>query len=156
MSVSRRGIDRSVFQRFTSMAVKAGVLEGATYPADTLTNAKTGEKMADPREGMKVATIAAALNYGNGQNHPRPFMNQAFAKHKKQWAADVVKLASTGTPVDEALTTVGQTMMEDIQDEIQAWPADNAKEWAEFKGFNHGLVLTSHLTNSIKYEVNKV
>jgi hypothetical protein len=152
MSVTRRGLDKSVFSRYASGEVKAGVLADATYPADTLTNAKTGAKAPDPRAGMKVATIAAALHYGVGQNHPRPFIAQAVAKHKKEWADGLVKLAVSGVAPLVALTTIGQVMAEDIQDEIQAWPADNSKAWAEYKGFNHGLVLTGHLTNSIKSE----
>ena len=157
MSVTRRGLNKSVFQRYSSMEVKAGILENATYPADMLTDAKTGKQIPDPRAGMKVATIAAALNYGVGQNHARPFMNQTVAKNKKAWSAGVVKLAAAGVPPEQALTTIGQVMKEDIQDEIQSWPADNSERWAAFKGFNHGLVgPTGHLKDSVKYEVNKI
>lgn len=157
MSVTRRGLDKSVFEKYTSVEVKAGVLADATYPADTLTNAKTGKQTPDPRAGMKVATIAAALHYGVGQNHPRPFIEQAAVKHGKAWAAGVAKLASGGMSPVQALTTIGLVMREDIEDEIQAWPADNSEEWAEVKGFNHGLHgQTGVLARSISSEVNEL
>ncbi|MGJ8501001.1 hypothetical protein, partial [Glaesserella parasuis] len=76
MSVSRRGLDRAIFKRFTGVEVKAGVLAGAPYPADMLTDARTGAQVPDNRAGMPVAVIARALHYGNGQNHPRPFLAQ--------------------------------------------------------------------------------
>lgn len=156
MSVTRKGLDKSAFQRYKSLEIKAGILAGATYPADTLTNARTGEQKPDPRAGMPVAVIAHALHYGNGQNHPRPFIAQATAKHKKEWAASLVKLAASGVAPLAAATTVGQLMKEDIQNEIQAWPADNSESWAAFKGFNHGLVLTGHLTRSVDSEATEL
>lgn len=155
MSVTRRGVDSGIFKRYTSLEVKAGVLAGATYPADMLTDARTGAQKPDPRAGMPVAVIAAALHYGTRQNHPRPFLAQAVAKHRGEWARSFVKLAGAGVDPHQAAATVGQTMKEDIQDEIQAWPADNSDEWAAFKGFNHGLILTGHLTNSIESEVSE-
>jgi len=154
MSVSRRGLRMPKF-RFESMTVKAGVLEDATYPADELLNAKTGERYPDPRAGMKVATIAAALEYGHGQNHPRPFMQLTFAEHRAEWAKAVATLILQGMSTEDALRTVGQVMKEDIRTTISDWPADNAASWAEVKGYNAGLRLTGHLANSIESEVEK-
>jgi hypothetical protein len=102
---------------------------------------------------MPVAVIAHALHYGNGQNHPRPFIAQAVASHKKEWAAAVVTLLKAGEPIDKALATVGQVMQEDIEQEISSWPADNSKEWAAHKGFNAGLRYTRTLLHSIKSQV---
>jgi len=155
MSVTRRGLDHSRFRKYAAVSVKAGVLESATYPADTLTNAATGEQVPDPRAGMKVATIARALHYGVGQNHPRPFLAQTVVQHKKEWVTGFVKLAVAGVTPLNAAQQIGQVMKEDIQQSIQQWPADNSASWAKFKGFSHGLVLTGHLTNSIEFEANK-
>lgn len=135
-------------------SVKAGVLEGATYPADIITDARTGKQMTDPRAGMHVATIAAALEYGHSQAHPRPFMQNTVANHKAEWARAMVTLmVKNGMPAEQALGIVGLTMQEDIQMTITEWPADNSDQWAAFKGFNKGLVQTSHLLKSISYEV---
>jgi hypothetical protein len=155
MSVSRRGLDRAIFKKYSNVAVKAGVLKSATYPADMLTDARTGEEVPDNRAGMKVATIAYALHYGYGQHHPRPFIAQAVAKHQKEWAKAVVTLAAKGMEPEMAVATVGQIMKEDIQEAIREWPADNSASWAGFKGFNHGLILTGHLQNSIESEMVK-
>lgn len=155
MSVTRRGLQRDVFKRYSSVEVKAGVLAGATYPADMLTDARTGAQVPDKRAGMPVAVIAHALHYGNGQNHPRPFLAQAVAKHRKEWAAAFTKLAAANSTPLQAATLVGQVMQEDIQEEIRQWPADNSADWAAFKGFNKGLILTGHLQNSIASEASE-
>ena len=148
MSVTRRGT--RIPRDYETLAVKAGILENATYPAQTLKNAATGATMEDPRAGMHVATIAAALEYGAGQNHPRPFMQNTIARQRKAWADGIVKLVQGGMPVREAIATIGQVMKEDIQETIRDWPADNSESWAAFKGFNKGLIQTSHLLNSVE------
>lgn len=152
MSVSRRGL-RMPKRTYESMGVKAGILEAATYPADTIKDAKTGRTYTDPRAGMRVATIAAALEYGHGQNHPRPFMQQTVAERKKAWTEAIVRLLRSGMSPQQALATVGQVMKEDIRQTIADWPADNSERWAETKGFNHGLIQTSHLLNSVESEI---
>jgi len=155
VSVHRRGLrlPAHLADLMQPGSVRAGVLSGATYPEDVLTNAATGEKVPDPRAGMPVAVIGAALEYGDGQNHPRPFMHTTAAKQGDSWAGAFVTLLKQGVPAERALGTVGQVMKEDIQMTILEWPADNAPSWAEFKGFNHGLVLTGHLSRSIADEV---
>lgn len=155
MSVTRRGLrlPSSMADQFKPGSVRAGVLSGATYPAAVLTNAATGEKRPDPRAGMPVALIAAALEYGEGQNHPRPFMSTTFAKESSTWANAFTTLLKNGEGAESALGTVGQVMKEDVRATVLEWPADNAESWAEFKGFSHGLILTGHLSNSIESEV---
>jgi hypothetical protein len=155
MSVTRRGVRLSARIKglFEGGAVKAGVLSGATYPADMLTDARTGKQVPDNRAGMPVATIARALEYGHGQNHPRPFIGKTVAEQGKQWAEVLVGSIKEGRSTTEALLVTGQVMKEDIQATIADWPADNAPSWAEFKGFNRGLDLTGHLLRSIESEV---
>lgn len=157
MSVSRRGLRMppQLADQLKPGSVKAGVLAGATYPADTLTNAATGETRPDPREGMPVAVIAAALEFGTGQRVARPFMWWSVVNHGKQWSAALVALLKQGQSAQAALQTVGQVMKEDIQTTIVEWPADNSDSWAAFKGFNHGLVQTGHLSRSIESEVDE-
>ncbi|WWQ12992.1 tail completion or Neck1 protein [Ralstonia phage PQ43W] len=151
MSVKRRGL--RITKRYPTMSVKAGVLAGATYPADTLTDARTGAKYPDPRAGMAVAVIAAALEYGERQNHPRPFMQMTVTRERATWTQALTTLLMRQVPVQAALQTVGQVMKEDIRYTITEWPADNSKAWAAKKGFDHGLIQTSHLMNSIESEI---
>jgi hypothetical protein len=152
MTVTRRGLqmpDRD----WSSATVKAGVLAGATYPADVIKDARTGKSYPDPRAGQPVAAIAAALEYGHGQHHPRPFMQQTVAQRRKEWTDGVVKLVESGQSPEQAVGIIGQVMKEDIMKTITDWPADNGPEWAGFKGFSHGLIFTSHLLKSIDSEV---
>lgn len=152
MTVSRRGLqmpDRD----FSSATVKAGVLAGATYPADMIKDARTGKSYTDPRAGQPVAAIAMSLEYGVGQHHPRPFMQQTIAQRRKEWTEGVVKLVKSGQSPEQAVGIIGQVMKEDIMKTITDWPADNGPDWAAFKGFSHGLVFTSHLLKSIDSEV---
>lgn len=155
MSVKRRGLrlPSHLADLMKPGAVRAGVLSGATYPTANLTNAATGETRPDPRAGMPVAVIAAALEYGDGQNHPRPFMATTVAKEGDTWARALVTLLKQGTAAKQALTNVGQVMKEDVQAIVSEWPADNAPSWAEYKGFNRGLNLTGHLSRSIESKV---
>lgn len=155
MSVKRRGLrlPSHLADLLQPGVVRAGVLSGATYPAANLTNAATGETRPDPRVGMPVAVIASALEYGNGQAIPRPFMATTAAKEGDTWAHAFVTLLKQGTSAKQALMTVGQVMKEDIKATIQAWPPDNSESWAAFKGFNAGLRLTNHLHDSIESEV---
>lgn len=140
-------------RNMSSAVVKAGVLAGATYPADVIKDARTGAERPDPRAGMAVATIAAALEYGHGQNHPRPFMQQTVAERRKEWSEGVVKLVESGQSPEQAVGIIGQVMKEDIMKTITDWPADNSPEWAATKGFNAGLRFTGHLLKSIDSEV---
>lgn len=153
MSVTRRGLKMPP-QRLPTGTVKAGVLAHSTYPeGEVYTDARTGEPVELNRGGVKVASIAAALNYGTPNTPARPFMQGAIAPNKRAWADAVVKIAVSGGTTFQALGTAGQMMRDDIQGSISRWPADNSKKWAAFKGFNHGLVLTSRLLNSIEAEL---
>lgn len=150
-TVSRRGLKLpdSLREQLVPASVKAGVLEGATYPQDTYTDGRTGEQVQDARGGMPVAAIAQALEFGHGQNHPRPFLQSTFAAQGRTWSKGLVALLKAGTGALAALRTIGLRMSEDIQQTIRDWPADNSEDWAAVKGFNHGLIQTGHLTNSI-------
>lgn len=150
-TVARRGvkIPDDLREQFVPGVVKAGVLAGATYPMDTYTDHRTGKQVVDRRGGMPVAAIAQALEFGHGQNHPRPFMQSTYAAQNRRWARDLTTMIRAGAAADTALRTVGLRMSEDIQQTIRDWPADNSPDWAAVKGFNHGLIQTNVLTNSI-------
>lgn len=150
-SVSRRGLR---FPRVTSAEVKVGVLEGSTYPPETLTNAKTGEKYTDPRAGMPIAAIAAGNEFGTEKGgKPRPFFGNTVRDRKEAWTNDIVKLLRGGVKVPAALAMMGTRMRDDVQDTINKWPADNSPEWAAQKGFSKGLIWTGNLLRAIDYEV---
>lgn len=136
-------------EQFQTGSVKAGVLAGATYPHRTFTDQRTGAQVIDARGGMPVAAIASALEFGHGQNHPRPFLQSTVAAQGRRWSRYLTTMLRDGAAADTALRTVGVRMAEDIQQTVRDWPADNSEDWAAVKGFNHGLIQTNHLTNSI-------
>lgn len=134
---------------FEPARVKAGVLAGATYPETTYKDHRTGKQVEDARGGMPVAAIAQALEYGHGQNHPRPFMQSTFAREGRKWSRGLTTMLRDGAAPLTALRTIGLRMAEDIQQTIRDWPADNSEDWAAVKGFNHGNIQTGHMLNSI-------
>jgi hypothetical protein len=153
MSVTRRGLKLPKLDIAQNAGVKAGILADATYPEQEYKDAETGEMVPDKRAGMPVAVIAAAHNYGTSKVPKRPFMTNAIAANKKTWAKGLSTLLVRGTPLEQALATIGQIMQEDIQQSIQDWPADNSAEWAAHKGFDHGLNYTSVMLRSVKFQV---
>lgn len=153
MTVTRRSMPPR--RAYTNMSVKAGVLAGSTYPVDEYKNQKTGAMVFDTRSGMPTAWIAAALEYGTRQRVARPFMHMTAADHKNEWVKQLRQLLKSGVSVRGAFAAVGQVMKEDIQHTISTWPGDNSTEWADIKGFNHGLLMTSHLLKSIDFETSE-
>lgn len=142
-------------RKWESATVKAGVLAGATYPEETIYPANGGKPYPDPRAGMPVAAIAAALHFGSGkQRVARPFLSVTVAEKKTAWTRGLTTLLHSGATVEQALGKAGQAMKDAIKETIDTWPADNTEEWAEVKGFNHGLVFRSHLLNSVDFEVD--
>lgn len=153
-TVTRRGLVLDK-RKWESASVKAGVLAGATYPAATITPADGGKPYPDPRAGMPVAAIAAALNYGSGtQRIARPFMEQTIAAKKAFWVRGLTTLLHSGASIEQALGQAGQAMKDAIKETIEMWPADNSDDWTATKGFNHGLMFTSHLLNSVEFEID--
>lgn len=153
MSVTRRGLTLPK-NRYQSMSVKAGVLAGATYPDES------GKKLADgtiltkdPRAGMPVAAIAMALNYGTSKVPARPFMEKTIADRKAEWTKGLTVMMTMGYSAEIAMGQIGQAMKDDIKSTISEWPADNSDAWAAKKRFNHGLIWTSHLLNSVEWEL---
>lgn len=155
MSVTRRGLTLPK-DRYKSMSIKAGVLAGATYPDES------GKKLADgtiltkdPRAGLPVAVIAMALNYGTSKLPARPFMEKTIADRKAEWTKGLTVMMTMGYSAETAMGQIGQAMKDDIKSTISEWPADNSAAWVAKKGFDHGLVWTSHLLNSVEWELVK-
>jgi hypothetical protein len=138
---------------YKSAYVKAGVLAGATYPAETIKPADGSKPYQDPRAGKPVAMFAAALHYGFKNVPPRPFIAQPAAQYGAEWAKMVADDLRAGVSVNRALGTAGVAMRDAIKETILQWPGDNSPKWAAKKGFNHGLVMTAHLSNSIEWEL---
>lgn len=155
MSVTRRGLTLPK-DRYKSMSIKAGVLAGATYPDES------GKKLADgsiltkdPRAGLPVAMIAMALNYGTSKVPARPFMEKTITDRSAEWIKGLTVMMTMGYDAEVAMGQIGQAMKDDIKTTISEWPADNSAAWVAKKGFDRGLVWTSHLLNSVEWELVK-
>ena len=120
--------------------VSVGFMEGATYP-----------------DGTPVPAVAFWNEYGvpsRGQP-PRPFFRQMIAKESPTWAAKMGKLAKA---MDYDGAKVLALMGEDIKGALQKSINDFqspplAPSTVEAKGFGKPLIDTSHMLNSVSYEV---
>lgn len=119
--------------------LRVGFLEGATYP-----------------DGEPVATIAAANEFGRPENNqpPRPFFRQAINENRSRWTKGFGVLLEQGRPLEQAMALTGEVMRGDIQASIRKL-TDPALAEATIarKGFDKPLIDTSHMLNSVDYEV---
>lgn len=120
--------------------VSVGFMEGATYP-----------------DGTPVAAVAFWNEYGGPGRQPRPFFRQMIAKESPTWAAKMGKLAKA---MDYDGAKVLALMGEDIKGALQKSINDFqspplAPSTIAAKGFAKPLIDTSHMLNSVAYEVKE-
>ncbi len=120
--------------------VAVGFMEGATYP-----------------DGTPVAAVAFWNEYGGPGRQPRPFFRQMIAKESPTWAAKMGKLAKA---MDYDGAKVLALMGEDIKGALQKSINDFqspplAPSTIAAKGFAKPLIDTSHMLNSVAYEVKE-
>jgi len=128
-------------------SVKVGFLSGATYP-----------------DGTSVAMVAAVNEYGKTETNekgdvviqpPRPFMRNTVAKRTKAWVKNLATaIKATNYDIPASFKLVGQGMKEDVQNSIRTFRDPPLKEATiKAKGFAKPLIDTSHMLNSVDYEV---
>lgn len=119
--------------------VRAGFLEGATYP-----------------DGTPVALVAAVHEFGApAKNIPaRPFFRTAIAQNKEKWAKQLGKAIEATGNAEGALDMVGEVIKDDVRNSIRDgdWVPNNPKTAAR-KGFGKPLIDTAHMVNSVGHEV---
>ena len=128
--------------------VSVGFMEGATYP-----------------DGTPVAAVAfwnefgkmVESEFGDYFQMPRPFFRQMIAKESPTWAAKMGKLAKA---MDYDGAKVLALMGEDIKGALQKSINDFespplAPSTIAAKGFAKPLIDTSHMLNSVAYEVTE-
>lgn len=87
------------------LELRVGTLEGAT----------------DNHGGDPIVVRAVANHYGTATQPPRPFYTAAAEEFGDQWCQDAAKLLAEGATAREALETVGQIAVTDIQVVIDTW-----------------------------------
>jgi len=128
--------------------VSVGFMAGATYP-----------------DGTPVAAVAFWNEFGTSRvpprpffrTMPRPFFRQMIAKESPTWPGKMAKLAkATDYDGDKVLTLMGEDIKGALQQSINEFQSPPlAPSTIEAKGFAKPLIDTSHMLNSITYEVNK-
>jgi len=120
--------------------LRVGFLEGATYP-----------------DGESVAMVAAANEFGDpGMNRPpRPFFRRMIEEKSPQWGDDIGKIA---VAVKYDASTLFPLMGERIKEQLQASIRDFtdpalADSTIARKGFDKPLIETTHMLNSVDYDV---
>ena len=120
--------------------VNIGFLEGATYP-----------------DGTPVAAVAFWNEYGNSEQPARPFFRRMIAKESATWPGKMAKLAkATNYDSDKVLALMGEDIKGALQQSINDFTTPAlAQSTVNAKGFSKPLIDTSHMLNSIAYEVKK-
>lgn len=129
-----------IAKRMGGGEVSVGFMEGATYP-----------------NGTPVAGVAFWNEYGvpSRNQPPRPFFRQMIAAESPTWPGKMAKLAkATDYDGDRVLALMGEDIKGALQksiNDLQDPPL--APSTVEAKGFGKPLIDTSHMLNSVSYEV---
>ncbi|HCD7173210.1 hypothetical protein [Enterobacter cloacae] len=120
--------------------LRVGFLEGATYP-----------------DGQSVPMVAAANEYGDPAMNrpPRPFFRNMIAEKSPEWPQDIAKIAeATGYDAEKMLGMMGEHIKGQLQGSIRDLmePALSPVTIAK-KGFSKPLIETSHMLNSVDYDI---
>ena len=121
--------------------VSVGFMSGATYP-----------------DGTPVAAVAFWNEYGDPGNNrpPRPFFRRMIAKESPTWPGKMAKLAkATKYDGPRVLALMGEDVRGALQQSINdlTEPA-LAPSTVAAKGFGKPLIDTSHMLNSVTFEVD--
>lgn len=123
--------------------VAVGFMANATYP-----------------DGTPVAAVAFWNEFGKVNDDgefqpPRPFFRNMIAAESPTWPEKMAKLAKvTDYDVDKVLGLMGEDIQGALKKSINDLQSPPLKEsTVERKGFTKPLIDTSHMLNSITYEV---
>lgn len=120
--------------------VRVGFLEGATYP-----------------DGTPVALVAAVNNFGAPSKGipARPFMGNVVAEKGPTWGDKLMAiLRRENYDGKRTLDLMGEGIKGEIQESITTFEGAPLKpETVARKGFDKQLIDTSHMLNSVDWEV---
>jgi hypothetical protein len=146
--------------------LKVGFLEGATYPTSVAPKAlratyakRRAKGNAKPVKGSKggltVATVAAFNEYGTRKAPPRPFFRNMIDKNAPTWGPELAKiLKANNYDVKLSLRLLGEGMAGQLkQSIIDTNSPPLAPSTIARKKFSKPLIDTSHMINSVDYQV---
>lgn len=126
----------------SGLQLKAGFLEGATYP-----------------DGTPVPMVAATNEFGNPANNqpPRPYFRNAIAEHEGEWQETMATLIGNGGDTRDVLSLLGEIIVDDIKGSIRQLDSPSLSHVTiARKGFDKPLIDTSNMLNSVSYEVSEI
>lgn len=123
-----------------SKTLRVGFLEGATYP-----------------DGESVPMVAAANEFGDPAMNrpPRPFFRNMIADKSPQWGDDIGKIAvATNYDTSTLLPLMGERIKDQLQGSIREFYDPPLSSYTiKKKGFDKPLIETSHMLNSVDYDI---
>lgn len=123
-------------------AVSVGFMENATYP-----------------DGESVAGVAFRNEFGvqTKNQPPRPFFRRMISQESASWVGKMGRLAkSTNYNGKQVLGLMGEDIKGALQQSINDFESPGlAASTIEAKGFSKPLIDTSHMINSITYDVTE-
>jgi hypothetical protein len=135
-----------IAKRMGGGEVAVGFMEGATYP-----------------DGTPVAAVAFWNEFGKGVQSeegnyfqmPRPFFRNMIAAESPTWPKKMAALAKASDyDGDKVLALMGEDIKGALQQSINNFQSPPlAPSTIDAKGFAKPLIDTSHMLNSIAYEV---
>ncbi|MFA7254386.1 MAG: hypothetical protein WC107_07625 [Patescibacteria group bacterium] len=127
-----------IAKRMGGGEVAVGFMEGATYP-----------------DGTPVAAVAFWNEFGTTGTPARPFFRQMIAAESPTWAGKMAKLAkATNYDGDKVLALMGEDVGGALRQSINDFQTPELAESTKAaKGFAKPLIDTSHMINSICYQV---
>jgi hypothetical protein len=133
-------------------SLQVGFLEDATYPTGPRKN--VAGKTVAPTD-VNVATVAAAQEFGTSKIPPRPFFRNMINAKSASWGPGVaLQLKKYNNNVGQALEATGLGIKGQLQQSIIDTNSPPLSPITiERKGFDKPLVDTSHMLNSVDYEV---
>jgi hypothetical protein len=129
-----------IAKRMGGGEVAVGFMDGATYP-----------------DGTPVAAVAYWNEFGKEGQPPRPCFRHLIAAESPAWPKKMAALAkATDYDGDKVLALRGEDIKGALQQSINDFQTPGlAPSTIEQKGFAKPLIDTSHMLNSIAYEVKK-
>lgn len=131
---------QEIAESMNAGTVSVGFMENATYP-----------------DGTGVAQVAFWNEFGTIASPPRPFFREMIAEASPEWPEKMAKLAkATKFDGEKVLSLMGEDIKGSLQQSINTFTdPELADSTVARKGFAKPLIDTSHMLNSIDYEVKK-
>ena len=134
-----RRVLQQMLRDMPSTQLRAGFLQGATYP-----------------DGTPVAQVAFWNEFGTVRIPPRPFFRGMIAQDSGRWGSLLAGFLRGSYNSVRALRLMGEHIKDELQQSIVRFTTpENAPSTVKRKGFNKPLIDTGVMQRAVDYEVVK-